>query len=57
MKVARSFLNASTVAGIVQYALIAGGVGLGISAFLYETSLMLNAKFEAITAALKHQNY
>jgi Flp pilus assembly pilin Flp len=57
MRVIRAFFKAGSGARVIQYVLIVAGVGLGLSISLYETSLMLNARFEAITTALKHQKY
>ncbi len=56
MKLVQAFLKAESGGGGIEYAIIAAGVGLGICISLYETGAMLNARFEAITAALRRQN-
>ena len=56
MKLIWAFLKAETGGSGIDYAIIAAGVGLGVSISLYETGVMLSSRFEAIAAALKRQD-
>jgi Flp pilus assembly pilin Flp len=52
----RAFLAAEAGGTGIEFAIVAAGVGLALSATLYVVGGMLTDKFEAIASALKRQN-
>jgi Flp pilus assembly pilin Flp len=52
----RAFLAAEGGGTGIEFAILAAGIGLGLSATLYVVGGMVTGKFDAIAAALKRQN-
>ena len=56
MRTFRAFLGAEDGGTGLEFVIIAAGVGLALSATLYVAGGVVTGKYEAVAAALKHQN-